>query len=123
MDSVRWNGVGFGYLGKRDFDRRESFVSTLWFTFLWIPIYPVRSDRIRVLWSTGIEREYTVLEHLPLCMRQVILTYLVGLYYVLAIWWTQGSKDGDREFLLFFGRWLWSLLYSSGLFDCWRESP
>jgi hypothetical protein len=42
-----FNGVGTTFYGARDFALDETYTTTEWFTFLYIPVIPLRSLRIR----------------------------------------------------------------------------
>lgn len=44
-----FNGIGTTFYGARDFALDGSYTTTEWFTFLYIPIIPLRSLRIRSL--------------------------------------------------------------------------
>jgi len=52
-----FNGVGTKFHGKRDLGNDGSYVTTEWFVFLCIPVFPIRS--LRVL-PTGEGSEYVV---------------------------------------------------------------
>jgi hypothetical protein len=41
------NGTGTRAYGKRDFRTDGSFVTTKWITFLWVPLVPLSSMRVR----------------------------------------------------------------------------
>ena len=45
--TYRLNGIGTTLIGKRDFRPDGSFVTTEWFTLVFIPIFPMRSLRIQ----------------------------------------------------------------------------
>ncbi|MCG3181886.1 MAG: Beta-barrel assembly-enhancing protease [Phycisphaerae bacterium] len=44
----RVNGIGHCLMGRTDFDPRDNtYIATLWFTFLFIPLFPVRQYLVR----------------------------------------------------------------------------
>ena len=47
------NGTGTRVYGKRDFRTDSSFVTTKWITFLWIPLVPLRSMRVKPSNTSG----------------------------------------------------------------------
>lgn len=48
------NGIGTTVYGKRDFHSDGSFVTTKWVIFLWIPLFPLCSMRVRRVQSTNL---------------------------------------------------------------------
>jgi hypothetical protein len=78
------NGVGTGIYGKRAFSPDGSFVTTKWIILFWLPLFPLRSLRVRLvgpIWN----RKYLTLAILKTDIRQAINVYayfallLVGL--------------------------------------------
>ena len=53
------NGIGTRIYGKRDFQTDGSFVTTKWVTFLWFPLFPLSSMRVRPSSNTPVP------DHLP----------------------------------------------------------
>ena len=49
------NGRGTRVYGKRDFRTDDSFVTTKWITFLWVPLVPLRSMRVKSLDTSGVD--------------------------------------------------------------------
>lgn len=49
------NGTGTRVYGKRDFRTDGSFVTTKWITFLWIPLIPLRSMRVKPLNESEVD--------------------------------------------------------------------
>jgi hypothetical protein len=49
------NGTGTRVYGKRDFRTDGSFVTTKWITFLWVPLVPLRSMRVKPLDTSGVD--------------------------------------------------------------------
>lgn len=50
-----FNGTGTTVYGKRDFRTDGSFVTTNWITFLWVPLVPLRSMRVKSLDTSGVD--------------------------------------------------------------------
>jgi hypothetical protein len=72
----RVNGIGTAYLGFSEKDEEGAVQSTLWFTFLYLLLVPLRSERLRIADLRLDGMEYTPLERRPLQMREVLRTYL-----------------------------------------------
>jgi hypothetical protein len=69
--SSSFKGIGEKLYGMRSFREDGSYLTTKWFVFLHLPIYPISSLRIRGDGKGGI----SVSEVLPLQWRQVVDTY------------------------------------------------
>jgi hypothetical protein len=73
------NGLGTGFVGKRDVQPDGSYITTEWAAVV-LPLFPLRSYRVR---STGrlylgfYNREDFLVTRVPLCWRQVANTYAV----------------------------------------------
>jgi len=88
------NGIGTRYYGRREKGRDGSYVTTEWFTVLFIPLLPLGSYRV---WSTGGGGWYLLLattdriaDPVPLNWFQVLSVY--GTYLVIGIvWWLGGA--------------------------------
>ncbi len=77
------NGTGTIYYGRSDETDDGSYVATVWFAILFLPIVPLRSERIRLLSEHAIPGSFTrrrllVLGRVPLDWPKVWKTYLVG---------------------------------------------
>jgi len=66
-----FKGIGEKLYGMRAFHVDGSYQTTKWFVFLYLPIYPISSLRVRC----GDKREISVVEVLPLDWRQAVDTY------------------------------------------------
>jgi hypothetical protein len=75
-------GFGTSLYGKRDFHADGSYLTTRWVVFVWLPIVPVKSYRLRILdpsdplahrhwWS----RSYLIEEVRPVNLKQAIFVY------------------------------------------------
>ena len=84
------NGIGSAYYGKRDFRSDGSFVTTEWLSFLYIPILPFRSLRVRYngpvesnsLFGMSSAESYTVFERTFPNWKQVLYAYGYILFFV-----------------------------------------
>lgn len=104
------NGMGTTTYGKRDFLADGSFVTTKWIVFLWIPVLPLSSMRVRSAQQPGPDHmeasllltlvgilhfswspNYIVsLKRRPV-LRQVLYTYAFVLAFGFA-WWSCGHN-------------------------------
>jgi hypothetical protein len=86
------NGIGSGYYGKRDFRSDGSFVTTEWLSFLYVPILPFRSLRVRYngpvesksLFFMSSAQSYTVFTRTFLNWKQVL--YIYGYISLFVTW-------------------------------------
>lgn len=79
---LRINGIGTTYIGARDFAADGSYVTTEFFTFIFIPVFPTRSYRVR---AAGAGR-YHLIEKIQPHRRQILFVYgwTLGLIAFLA---------------------------------------
>jgi hypothetical protein len=77
----RFNGVGTAVLGKRDFRPDGTYLTTAWFTILWVPIVPIESYRILPQKSFS----FIIQEVFSVSKKQVRCTYAFSLTYVLLL--------------------------------------
>jgi hypothetical protein len=71
------NGVGRGFVGKRDVAVDGSYITTEWFIIV-VPVFPLRSYRARLkdrLYLGAYNRENYEVAPVPLCRPQVLNTY------------------------------------------------
>lgn len=99
------NGTGTKAYGKRDFRTDGSFITTKWITFLWIPLIPLRSMRVKPLNQPGLDHleatillafighvafkssgKYAVQSDCRPILTQVLHVYAFVLAFVLS-WW------------------------------------
>ena len=95
------NGCGTRYYGSRDKSPDGSYVTTMWVTFVFVPVIPLRSYRVR---PTGKGSNYVVYSNqsyltrrVPLCWRQIGNVYfVVAPILALAIYfgWKYGQESG-----------------------------
>lgn len=69
------NGIGTRIYGKRDFLTDGSFVTTRWVTFLWVPLFPLSSMRVRPRSDTPIP------DHFLSSVMLAVTTGLVALKF------------------------------------------
>ena len=94
----RFNGCGTTLIGKREFRQDGTFITTVWVTVIFVPIFPIQSLRI----SQG-GNNYTIYEKHWLNIKQVFLTYLFVAFYV-------GWLMGVYYFCDYFNYAAWSLV-------------
>lgn len=69
------NGTGTMFYGKRDFRDDQSYITTKWIAFCFVPILPLKSFRVRKLESKGWTTWYAIVSKEQLSLVQVISTY------------------------------------------------
>jgi hypothetical protein len=72
------NGCGLTLMGLSRQDTANQCHATVWFTFLWLPILPLRRESIQFQPSSDSGFSYITLERTPLVFREVAKTYLFG---------------------------------------------
>jgi hypothetical protein len=75
---MRFNGIGTTFLGISPMDEDGVATATLWFTFVYLPLVPLKRQRVRFLPQKGTGFSYQELERLPWNGREIVLTYLTG---------------------------------------------
>src|SRR5579859_7096118 len=75
-----FNGVGTANYGAREFRPDGSYVTTSWFVLIFVPIFPLKSQRIlptgnNKFYLVYYSQPYLVLEKLPLNLTQVLCVY------------------------------------------------
>lgn len=87
-----FNGFGTKLYGKRDFESDGSFLTTKWVVFLWIPLVPLKSLRVRyvgpgdVTILPGWSRNYSVYAEYGPHASQVVATYSFLLLFLAGAW-------------------------------------
>ena len=79
-----FNGIGTTYFGRREKEPDGSYITTEWISFLWCPLIPFRSFRVKPTGETdGIylgvymsSKEGYLVRRVPLNLRQVSNVYL-----------------------------------------------
>lgn len=82
------NGIGTSNYGERDFRTDGSYVTTSWFVLVFVPIFPLKSQRIlptgnNKFYLVYYSQPYLILEKLPLNWTQVLSVY--GWYAALSM--------------------------------------
>lgn len=85
-----FNGIGTRFYGQRDFHSDGSFVTTEWLSFLYFPLFPFRSLRVRYQGpaerrfpiGVGSAESYAVYEKTRPHWKQVLCVYGYALFAV-----------------------------------------
>jgi hypothetical protein len=77
------NGIGTVYFGRSLDAEDGSYVTTVWFVLFFLPILPLRSERVLPLsqFTNGAghtRTRYSVISRVPLVWSEVLKSYLVG---------------------------------------------
>ena len=79
-------GIGTGFVGKRDFHADGSYITTEWFMLIF-PIIPLRSMRVKEEGCEGSafysKESYKIYEKTKLNLKQVFFVYGFNLIYIL----------------------------------------
>jgi hypothetical protein len=79
VGACTFNGIGTTYYGACDFDSDGSYVTTQWFTFIYVPILPLHSVRLREGETRsvfmGSQTSLEGVSRVPLNTRQVLRVY------------------------------------------------
>jgi drug/metabolite transporter (DMT)-like permease len=76
-----YNGIGSIYYGITDERPDRTYITTLWIVFIFFPLIPVASFRVRNITS----RQYQIIEKLPMNWKQIRRTYVIGLLFIIGI--------------------------------------
>lgn len=78
-----WNGIGTMYRSFGTPDQEGWMMATVWSTFLYIPIAPLRRERVRILRDVSSSyREFEVAGTTPLSFSEVMKTYFFSWIFV-----------------------------------------
>ncbi|MBI3136919.1 MAG: hypothetical protein HYZ14_19745 [Bacteroidetes bacterium] len=80
------NGIGTKFHGFRNCQPDGTADVTLWLVFLYFPIIPLRSYRIKRKATTMREFSYTVQEKIPLHFKSVLTTWFFGWIVTPILW-------------------------------------
>lgn len=92
--SLMTGGIARKLFGKSDYTcderhRIEEFRATLWFVFLWIPVFPIATyqirRRFRRSWQFWVSDRYHVLDKLPRDWEQILLTWVKAAAVLLGL--------------------------------------
>lgn len=92
----RINGIGTIYIGARDFESDGTFLTTEWFTFIFVPVFPIRSHRVRPAGGNSYYLLQTTRPH----PRQVLCAYGFTLLLVMEgalIAWISSRLETTRN--------------------------
>lgn len=79
----RINGIGTTMLGFTDADQDGNCFATMWFTFLYIPILPLKRLKIHRV----DEISFLEIERTPIVLNEVLLTYIKTPIIGFIIFW------------------------------------
>lgn len=74
----RLNGIGTSFNGFNYKAETDSYKVTLWFSFLFFPIFPISAKLIKREITRSNEFKLVVLENLKLDGKQILTTYFYG---------------------------------------------
>jgi len=109
-----FNGIGTTFYGKRDFRSNGSFITTEWVSFLYFPLFPRRSLRVRYQGPAerrfpigfGSAENYAVYEKTSPNTKQVLYVYAYALFAVGCVFSTivlcASTKDATLSLTLLF---------------------
>jgi hypothetical protein len=89
-----YRGIGRKFYGRSNYSHDsqceiEEFDTTFWFVFLFFPVIPLRSCRIRRRyrrrWNLFASKTYQVLHRLPMRSGQILLTWLQAAVVLLVL--------------------------------------
>ena len=89
-----YRGIGRKFYGRSNYSHDsqceiEEFDTTFWFVFLFVPVIPLRSCRIRRRyrrrWNLFASKTYQVLHRLPMHSGQILLTWLQAAVVLLVL--------------------------------------
>ena len=77
------NGIGTVYYGRSSEAEDGSYVTTVWAVFLFLPLFPLRSERVLPVseFSNGAGAgwtRFTIVGRVPLDWREIRKSYVVG---------------------------------------------
>lgn len=82
-------GIGTNYYGRRDIKQDGSYITTEWIIFIYFPVFPIASFRVR---PTGNSINVVVFRStkyhatkVPLCLPQVRNTYIAAAIALVSI--------------------------------------
>jgi hypothetical protein len=79
-------GIGTTFIGERDYATNGSYVTTKWFIFAGVPIFPICSHRVQFVGSSGLKEHYIFYATTRPNLKQVISTYAYGVFIVCWIY-------------------------------------
>jgi hypothetical protein len=86
-----FNGIGTSLYGARDFRSDGSYITTEWFVFVYVPVLPLKSQRVV---ATGKNKNYVVYsssgyaiqERTKICIPQILAVYSWFAVVILSFW-------------------------------------
>lgn len=107
-------GVGTTLLGVSRQDALNRATATLWFTFVWLPVWPLVRYRIQCEWDSVGDGAFRILDREKRDWGEIVWTYVLGwlvipgvLFGPLVVWATYISIVGRWSELLFSASLVW----------------
>lgn len=75
---MRINGIGITFLGISKQDENGIATATAWFTFVYLPIFPISRSKVRFLPHRGNGFSYELISKEKLVLKEILKTYLFG---------------------------------------------
>ncbi|MBX7170200.1 MAG: hypothetical protein K1X72_04530 [Pyrinomonadaceae bacterium] len=75
---MRINGIGLTFLSVSTPDENGISFATTWFTFAYLPIFPIRRKRVRFLPHQGSGFSFEFISDEKLDLSEIFKTYLFG---------------------------------------------
>ena len=79
------NGFGTTYYGHAEWRRDGSYITTEWIVFLFVPIIPLRSYRVKLVYGETLVHAKYDGYRVPLHFRQILTTYGVAVAALFGI--------------------------------------
>lgn len=75
---MRINGIGITFLGVSKQDENGIATATAWFTFVYLPIFPISRSRVRFLPHQGSGFSYELISGEKFVFKEILKTYFFG---------------------------------------------
>ena len=75
---MRINGIGTTFLGVSKQDENNIATANVWFTLLYLPIFPFRRMRVRFFEHQGSGFSYQIVSDKKLVLGEILKTYIFG---------------------------------------------
>jgi len=96
------NGIGTKFYGIKGPNEKGTCTTTLWFTFLYLPIFPIaRYEIIRHL-TKPRDFVFNYVQKLKLNLKEILITYLLG-WIVIPFLWFSPLFFGVKEVGMYLG--------------------
>lgn len=75
---MRINGIGVTLLGVSEYDNDGNCTATVWFTFIYLPLIPLRRLKVRFAEHKGSGFSYSIISRENLRISEILRTLLFG---------------------------------------------